>query len=658
MQINRLAEERARWVILAGAWLAATPWAVAPASSWDHYGADAGGRRYSTASEITPDNVMRLQTAWTFHTRELGEGFANSGDLTFEATPILIGRTLYLSTATGKVFAVDAVSGRERWNYDSQVDKRPRRSELASRGVSYWAGTSDMPTSCRERIFLATIDARLIALDAQNGRVCREFGDNGIVILSKGIRKQEGENYGVTSPPAVVGNVVVVGSSIGDNRGASLELGAVRGYDAHSGTLRWVWDPISRAAKIPADAASPMFGEISQQVATWTGAANAWGVISAAPERGLVFVPTGSASPDFFGGERPGDNRWANSVVALEASTGRFVWGQQIIHHDLWDYDVPAEPVVAEVLRAGARMPAILQVTKSGGLFVFNRDTGEAIFPMSEQPVPQDSVAGELVSPTQPLSSLPPLAPGQRVTPEDAWGLTFWDRNQCAEKIAALHSEGIFTPPSLQGTIERPGYAGGANWGGMAFDPQRQLAIVTVMDVPTVVTLVRRADFEMMRRSNTYPHSEFAEMRGTPYGLRREPLLSPVGVPCTAPPWGMLVAVNLSSGTLAWRVPLGTSRDTAPWPFWYIHGVPAMGGPIVTRTGLVFVAAASDNYLRAFNVVNGAELWRSRLPGGGQATPMTYEIDHQQFVVIAAGGHGKLGTTRSDALVAYSLPLQ
>ena len=656
MRSYRLAKGRACWVVLGVALFAMTSSAVASSSTWDHYGADAGGRRYSSASEITPENVTRLQTAWTFHTGELGEGFANSGDLTFEATPILIGRTLYFSTATGKVFAVDAISGQERWKYDSQVDKRPRRSELASRGVSYWAGTPNSQTTCSNRIFLATIDARLIALDAQNGRVCREFGDSGAVDLSKGIRKQAGENYGVTSPPAVVGDVVAVGSSIGDNRGVSLELGAVRGYDAHSGVLRWIWDPIPRAAEIPTDAANPMFGEISQQVATWTGAANAWGVISAAPERGLIFVPTGSASPDFFGGERPGDNRWANSVVALQASTGRFVWGQQIIHHDLWDYDVPAEPVVSEILRAGARVPAVLQVTKSGGLFVFNRDTGEPIFPISEQSVPQDSVPGELVSPTQPLSSLPALAPGQPVTPDDAWGLTFWDRNQCAEKIAALHSEGIFTPPSLQGTIERPGYAGGANWGGMAFDPERQLAIVTVMDVPTVVALVRRADFELMRRSNKYPHSEFAEMRGTPYGLRREPLLSPIGVPCTAPPWGMLVAINLSSGTLAWRVPLGTSRDTAPWPFWYIHGVPAMGGPIVTRTGLVFVAAAADNYLRAFNAVTGAELWRSRLPGGGQATPMTYEIDHQQFVVIAAGGQGRLGTTRSDALVAYSLP--
>lgn len=628
----------------------------ASAQGWDHYGADAGGQHYSAASQITPGNVSNLEPAWTFHTGELGKGFAGESDLTFETTPILIGRTLYFSTGTGKAFAVDAVSGRKLWSFDAHIDRRVFRPEMTSRGVSYWKSHEEGTAECLERVFLPTVDARLIALDARTGRLCRDFGKEGAIDLSRNVRKQAGDNYEITSPPAIVGDDVVVGSSIGDNRGSSIELGAVRGYDARTGVLRWVWDPIPRAARIPQEASNPLFGETEQQAAQWTGAANAWGVISAAPGRGLVFVPTGSASPDFFGGMRAGDDKWANSVVALEASTGRVVWGQQLVHHDLWDYDAPAEPVVTEVVRNGQRIPAVLQVTKSGQLFAFNRDTGEPIVPVTERPVPQDAVPGELLSATQPFSAIPPLTRTERVTPDDAWGLTFWDRGKCAQKIAALHSEGIFTPPNLQGIIERPGYAGGANWGGMAFDPRRQLAVVTVMDVPTLVQLIPRADFVRIRASNQFPQSEFAEMRGTPYGMRREPLLSSFGVPCTAPPWGMLVAVNLTTGKIAWRVPLGTSRDVAPWPFWYVHGVPALGGPIATTTGLVFVGAAVDNYLRAFDVASGQELWRGRIPGGGQATPMTYEIDHRQFVVIAAGGHGKLNTTRSDALVAYALP--
>ena len=365
-----------------------------------------------------------------------------------------------------------------------------------------------------------------------------------------------------------------------------------------SRALRWAWDPIPRAATIPPDAANPEFAEVDGLAARWTGAANAWSIFSSA--QGLVFVPTGSASPDFYGGERPGDNAWSDSVVALEAATGRLVWGRQLVHHDLWDYDVASQPVVVELERGAAKLPVVLQVTKTGELFVLERDTGRAVLGIEERQAPQGGAPGEWLSPAQPKSALPPLVSQDPVRADDAWGLTFWDRGRCAERIRALRSDGIFTPPGTGGTIERPGYVGGANWGGLAFDPHHQYAITVVNDLPMEVVLIPRSDYERVRDSNAYPHSEFAAMRGTPYGLRRELLSSPLGLPCVAPPWGMLVAVDLVRGRIAWRTPLGTMRDMS-WALGFIHGAPSIGGPIVTATGLVFVGAAADDYLRAFD---------------------------------------------------------
>lgn len=298
-----------------------------------------------------------------------------------------------------------------------------------------------------------------------------------------------------------------------------------------------------------------------------------------------------------------------------------------------------------------------MQLTKTGQVFVFNRETGEPVFPIEERAVPQDVVAGETPSPTQPFSSLPPLVSHAPVKPEDAWGLTFWDRNACRDKIAALHSEGIFTPPSLAGTIERPGYAGGSNWGGGAWDPQRKLLIANVMDIPMVVALVPRDEFAAQDDSGDYKDWEFAAQRGTPYGVRRTLLKSPLGAPCIAPPWGKLVALDLAQGKIAWEKPLGTSRDRAPWPFWGTEGVPNMGGPMTTAGGLTFIGATTDNFLRAFDSASGAEVWKMRIPAGAQATPMSYEAGGRQYIVVAAGGHAKLGTTRGDYVLAFALPI-
>lgn len=644
-------------VLLAAALGGSRPAEAVPAGSpneWPAYGRDSGGSRYAPLTQIDKTNVERLEVAWTYRTGELAVARRPAWkNYALQTTPILVDGTLYLCSVFGKVIALDPETGTERWRFDAGIDPAAARAELACRGVSTWREPHAAFTGpCARRIFYASVTGRLYALDAATGQPCADFGNAGQVDLTQGVGTVESRTFGVTSPPAVIGDVLVVGSAIGDNQRVEEARGTVRAFDVRSGHERWQWDPIPRRSDDPARATWE--GDSADR----TGAANAWSILSADPERDLVFVPTGSASPDFFGGERRGSNRWADSVVALRASTGALVWGFQTVHHNLWDYDVPSQPTLVTVRRDGRNVDAVVQATKIGHLFVLDRETGDPLFPVEERPVPASDVPGEHAYPTQPFPILPRALVPQTLRPEDAWGLTPFDRAACRKRIAAMRGHEIFTPPGLEPTIIYPGNAGGTNWGSVAFEPERGLVIVNSSRFPTVVRLIPRADYAAEKAAN--PGREVSPQDGTPYALRRDfdALLSPLGLPCNPPPWGTLAAVDLGTGAVRWEVPLGTVRDIAPVPIPWRLGTPSMGGPMTTAGGLVFIGAAMDNYLRAFDVDSGEELWKGRLPAGGQATPMTYQLrpGGKQYVVIAAGGHGRLGTTLGDSIVAFALP--
>lgn len=631
---------------------------------WEFYGGDAGGTKYSALSDIDRRNVGRLETAWMVRVTDSEEerpvGFrggsgANVNPVRFESTPLMVFGSVYVSTPRNRVFALDPTDGSIRWSFNPHVDPTTHYAEdFTTRGLSAWTDdTVPTTTRCARRILLTTVDARLLALDAIDGQPCTTFGNSGVVDLmaevAPGDRRLAARVYSNTSPPAVVGNTIVVGSSVAKDAQIEAASGVVRAFDARTGSPRWSFDPILRPSE-QRTGSDPIPGGSD----TATAGANVWSIISVDNERDLVFLPTASAAPTAYGGGRPGRNDFANSVVAVRGSTGDVVWSFQVVHHDIWDYDVAAQPMLFSLRRDGMDVPAVAVGTKTGMIFVLNRETGAPLFPIQERPVPQSDIPGEATWPTQPFPAELPILQEPMLNSDLAFGINETERRFCQNRIEGLRNDGPFTPPSFRGSLVWPGFWGGINWDGMAWDPKNDLIVTTVKRIATVLQLHPR---ESVAAHNyvRQPGVQYMPQPGTPYTMSRAPLVAPSGVPCTTPPWGSLVAVDLRSASIRWDIPLGTVPSLAHLPGHEKWGSIVFGGPLVTAGGLVFVGASQDDYFRAFDVETGRRLWEHHLPAGGQAAPMTYRYSGRQYVVIAAGGRGGIGST-GDWIVAFALP--
>ena len=622
---------------------------VTPASDdWEHYGRTLAGTRYSPANQITPQNADKLKVAWSYRTGDIAANYPGTKSaFMFQATPIKVGNTLYFCTPHDIVVALDADTGKERWRHDPKTNDKGV-AMLVCRGVSYFKA-QDPVSDCPTRVLVGTIDGRMIALDAETGKRCQSFGTNGEISLRDGLGETTPGFQYSTSPATIIGNVAVVGGFVLDGVATNLPSGVVRGFDARDGKLLWAWD-IGR----PEGAGPLKPGEIFT-----TGTPNAWTVFSADPELGLVYVPTGNSTPDFFGGNRTAvSDKYSSAIVELDAKTGQARWSFQTVHHDLWDYDVGSQPVLIDMPTPAGKVPALIQPTKHGEIYLLDRRNGKPLATVEERAVPKGDIPEERYAPTQPWSTGMHSFTPQPLTERDMWGATPIDQLWCRIQFKEMRYQGKFTPPSTHKTLQYPGNFGVIDWGSVAVDEARGLMIVNTSGMPLTVRLVPRKDATPDKIAGAgNGHKGLSPQYGTPYAVDFAPFLSPLGLPCSAPPWGTLAAVDLKTNKLVWQKPLGTTRDHAPLGI-SVPGVFNLGGAVVTQGGVTFIAATIDNYLRAFDTKTGALLWEGRLPAGGQANPMTYTSSRngKQYVVIAAGGHGFMGTTPGDHVIAYALP--
>ncbi|GEO40290.1 glucose dehydrogenase [Skermanella aerolata] len=666
-----------------------------PPGEWHAYGRTGHAQRYSPLDQITPENVSKLDVAWTYHTGDVRGRPGDPEETTFEVTPLKIGNRLFLCTPHQNVIALDATTGSEIWRYDPKIRSELALQHLTCRGLSYHAaapaaaagrdgaepapetaeqtapGTTaapggstvlDLPVAsaeaataddCPARLFMPTADGRIIALNPENGAVCTGFGGGtGQINLWRNMPNVNPGSYYSTSPVVVTKDLIVVGGTVLDNVSTNETSGVIRAFDVDTGDLVWNWDSGNPDETAP----------IGPDQSYTPNSPNSWSILSVDENLGMVYIPLGNQPPDQWGGNRsPAVEKFSSSVVALDLATGQVRWNFQTVHHDLWDYDVPAQPSLIDLTVDGQTVPALVQPTKQGELFVLDRRTGDPVLPVTEKPAPQGAAEGDHTAPTQPVSALsydpPPLAG------RDMWGATMFDQLACRISLKKLRYEGRFTPPSTQGSLIYPGNFGVFNWGSVAVDPRRQIAFTTPTYLAFVSQLIPRADDKTLYvQGENRPEQSLPALNenfGAPFAIKLGPFVSVLGLPCQAPPWGYVAAADLTTGKVVWQHKNGTVRDASPLPLPFTMGVPNLGGPIMTAGGVAFLSGTIDYYVRGYDVTTGEQLWESRLPAGGQATPMTYlGEDGRQFVLVAAGGHGSLGTKAGDAVIAYALPKQ
>ena len=628
------------------------------ASDWTDWGQGPAGQRFAAVEQISRDNVDKLAVAWTARTGDVPQSMGSGAE--DQNTPQQIGERLYVCTAYGKVLARDVDTGEEKWKFDPEA-KSPNWQRC--RGLGYFDGNEaaikasgaigkpgDVAPGCRRRLFLPTIDARLIALDPDSGKPCTDFGKDGVLDLTQGMGEVKQGWYQQTSAPLVAENLVIVGGRVADNFSTDEPSGVVRAFDVHSGRLVWAWDPGN----------ADITGQLPQGQTYTRNSPNVWGGMSYDARLGLAYLGTGNATPDFYAAQRtPEMEKNSSAIVAMDIRTGKPRWLYQTVYHDLWDFDIPSQPALVDVSNAqGGMDPALLQVTKQGMIFMLNRETGEPLAEVQELPVPQGHVPGERYAPTQPHSTGMPNIGNQTLKESDMWGATPFDQLLCRIAFKDMDHQGVFTPPGMGPTLQFPGSLGGMNWGSVSIDPISQTMFVNDMRLGLANYMIARADMK--------PGASGIEMgavpqEGTPFGAMRQRFLSPLGIPCQKPPFGTMTAVDLKSRQIKWQVPVGTVRDTGPLgiPMWLTIpiGMPTLGPSMVTKSGLVFFAGTQDFYLRAFDSANGKEIWRSRLPVGSQGGPMSYVSPRtgRQYVVITAGG-ARQSPKRGDYVIAYALP--
>ncbi len=634
---------------------------VAAGNDWTAYGGTQAGDRYSSLSQINESNVKNLQVAWTYQSGDVKRA-DDPGEITNESTPLKVGNLLYTCTAHQILVAIDAATGKEKWRFDPKIKYDPTFQHMTCRGVSYHdfnTATSPesapvSPAACSRRIYLPVNDGRLIAVDAENGQLCKDFGNNGELDLQHQQPNAFPGGYEPTSPPVITDKVIVIAGAVTDNYSTREPSGVIRGFDVNTGKLLWAFDPGAKDPNaIPADgqhytANSP----------------NSWAPSAYDPKLDLVYLPMGVTTPDIWGGNRtPEQEHYASGILALNATTGKEAWFYQTVHHDLWDMDIPAQPSLADITdKDGNKVPVIYVPTKVGNIFVLNRATGQLVVPAPERPVPQGAAKGDHTSATQPFSDLT-FRPEAKLTDSKMWGGTMFDQMICRIMFKRLHYNGTFTPPSEQGTLVFPGNLGMFEWGGISVNSGSEFAIANPMQLPFVSKLIPRGPNNPMEPGKNGAGGSGGEaglqhMYGVPFGVELNPFLSPFGLPCMQPSWGFVSAVNLKTNQIVWKKRIGTIRDSGgPIPLPPITvGTPMLGAPMTTAGNIFFIAATLDDYIRAYSVRDGKLLWQARLPAGGQATPMTYEVDGKQYLVIVAGGHGSFGTKMGDYIIAYKLP--